>query len=77
MKIRELYEALRKESLYPDLYEKTENIIVASVSWGDWKHEHLYLDVVMGRLGYTLIEVKITEEDGSDCYSADRVYVKS
>lgn len=73
----ELYKKLREKDLYPDLWEvkvNNEVILVAHIDWGDWKHEHRYMDVVMSELGYTLIGVDITEEDGSDCYSALHYY---
>ena len=38
--------------------------------WGDWKHDHLYLDNVMKENGWNPIGTETTEEDGSDCYSA-------
>lgn len=76
MKIQDLYKVLREKDLYPDLSELDNGVIIARIDWGDWKHEHRYLDVVMSELGYTLIGVDITEEDGSDCYSAERIYKK-
>ena len=77
MTIQELYKALREKDLYPDLSELDNGVIVASIEWGDWKHDHRYLDVVMSEFGYTLVGVDITEEDGSDSYSADRIYMKA
>ena len=44
------------------------------IEWGDWKHDHLYCDVIMKELGYELSLVTDTEENGSDCYSAIRTY---
>lgn len=76
MTLQELYQYLRTKDLYPDLSELDNGVIIARIDWGDWKHEHRYLDVVMSELGYTLIGVEITEEDGSDCYSADHYYKK-
>lgn len=77
MGIQELYKALREKDLYPELSELDNGVIVASIEWGDWKHDHRYLDVVMSEFGYTLVGVDITEEDGSDCYSAYRMYMKA
>lgn len=49
--------------------------VVISVSWGDWKHEHAYLRYLLTENGYDYDGYVVTEEDGSDCYSADH-YVK-
>ena len=73
MKIKDIYSVLREKGLYPELSENN-NVIAAFIEWGDWKHDHSYLDYVMSELGYEMVNVKITEEDGSDCYSAIRYY---
>ena len=46
-----------------------------SVSWGDWKHDHGWLDSLMNYLGYEAFNEIVTEENGSDCYSADHIFV--
>ena len=46
-----------------------------SISWGDWKHDHGWLDSLMGYLGYEAFNEIVTEENGSDCYSADHIFV--
>lgn len=51
--------------------------VIVSVEWGDWKHTHAYLDKLMERLGYTKFHEAITEENGSDCYSADHYFTKN
>ena len=53
------------------------NAVYVSISWGDWKHEHLWARDLMSYLGYVQVGVVVTEEDGSDCYSAEHTYVKS
>lgn len=75
MTIQEIYKALREKDLYPDLYEDGK-YIVAYVEWGDWKHDHIYLDNVMSDLGYILDHEDETETDGSDCYSSIHYYKK-
>ena len=61
------------------LYRYSHDIpaIVVSISWGDWKHEHGWATELMRYLGYTEIGNEVTEENGSDCYSADHYYLKS
>ena len=76
MTTQELYQHLQSKGLYCDIYE-TEDGFIISVEWGDWKHDHRYLEHIMGELDYILIGKKITNEDGSDCYSADHYYQKA
>lgn len=46
-----------------------------SISWGDWKHDHGWLDSLMNYLGYEAFNEIVTEENGSDCYSSDHFFV--
>lgn len=50
-------------------------VICAEISWGDWKHDHLRADWAMQEAGFTCVGQEITEEDGSDTYSAVHNYV--
>lgn len=45
-----------------------------SISWGDWKHDHIRTKLLMDSIGYMLVRETLTEEDGSDCYSAVHKY---
>lgn len=53
--------------------------LVISIHWGDWKHEHNYADYLVRKffmdkgLGIET-DVDVTEEDGSDTYSAEHYY---
>lgn len=50
--------------------------IHVSLSWGDWKHEHSFLDHIMKEtFGLDLFEEDVTESNGSDCYSAVHHYL--
>ena len=51
-------------------------IVEVEISWGDWKHEHLRCDYLMEDLGYRELSTEVTEEDGSDCYSAIHRYIE-
>ena len=75
MTLQELYQYLRTKNCYYELYEPEDGLVI-SVEWGDWKHDHRYLEYLMGELDYILVDKKITNEDGSDCYSADHYYKK-
>ena len=56
------------------------DIIAIEVNWGDWKHDHAFIDWAVKQLNYTLIgnwraifmkySEDVTEEDGSDTYSS-------
>ena len=76
MTAQELYQYLKEKDLYYEIYE-TEDGFLISVEWGDWKHDHSYLEHLMGELDYILVDKKITNSDGSDCYSADHYYQKA
>jgi hypothetical protein len=48
----------------------TDGTIEVNVEWGDWKHDHLFLRYIMKQNHYRQIDEEVTEEDGSDTYSA-------
>ena len=57
--------------------------LTVSIRWGDWKHDHIRLKLLIEeffeeKLGgeYEVLRAsKVTEEDGSDCYSAEHKFV--
>ena len=51
-------------------------IVNVSISWGDWKHEHMWCKILMEYIGFREIGEMLTEEDGSDCYSATHIFIK-
>lgn len=58
---------------------ETDNVIEIERNWGDWKHDHLRIKYLVSEYlmshGYTFSYFEeVTEEDGSDCYSAIHVY---
>lgn len=60
--------------VYP--YQHDMPVLVVDIRWGDWKHEHLWAKNLMEFLGYKEIGSKVTDEDGSDCYSAEHYFIK-
>ena len=46
------------------------------ISWGDWKHDHGWLDSLMGYIDYEAFNEIVTEENGSDCYSSEHIFVR-
>lgn len=78
-----IIEAIEKKfkeyNLYCDVYNDYCGICI-DINWGDWKHEHLRADWLtgevldaMGYAGKYSITTQVTEEDGSDTYSAIHV----
>ena len=57
-------------------YSEFENEVQIEISWGDWKHDHAYCDHLMKQKGYVCTDEQVTEEDGSDTYSAIHFYEK-
>lgn len=76
--IQMLSNYLGDNGLYVDVnrYSTEVPAIVVSIEWGDWKHEHGWCNDLMGYLGYVEIGNQVTEENGSDCYSAEHYYLK-
>ena len=61
---------------YYDVYEKDGKVAV-EVEWGDWKHDHLYLDRLLSSYGFEKVDEEETEEDGSDTYSSIHYFENS
>lgn len=56
-----------------------QNCFNVDIIWGDWKHDHLRADYLIKeyfkKLGYEVsVNEEVTEEDGSDTYSATHYY---
>lgn len=45
--------------------------VVVSIPWGDWKHEHARAKWLCKMHGGMVMSTVVTEEDGSDCFSAE------
>ena len=59
-----------------DISQFDESGVSVSISWGDWKHDHGYVRCLMGYIGYDESDEVVTEENGSDCYSAIHYFHK-
>ena len=66
---------LSENEVYAEVYHDGEEVVV-SISWGDWKHDHGWCENLMSYIGYEQTNVVETEENGSDCYSADHFFAK-
>jgi hypothetical protein len=76
-KIKEAWEAIEwhQEMYYEmDVYASNLELIII-VDWGDWKHDHAALDQIAKEATHPVeISENVTEEDGSDTYSAEHCY---
>ena len=72
-----IFSFLNDNGVWAEVYCQTNNIVVVNIDWGDWKHSHLWARDLMQYLGYVQVGEVVTEEDGSDCYSAEHTYVKA
>lgn len=76
----ELYDHLSSQKDFYEVWPSDEDTICVDVSWGDWRHDHLRLDKVAKEFfeskGYDVINIdtEVTDEDGSDTYSATHSY---
>lgn len=70
----EIEKYLTDNHLYPADVSVDDTRVMVELHWEDWKHGHLRCDDLMKAKGYSLVEYEVTEEDGSDCYSAIRHY---
>lgn len=65
----DIYNLLSENQLWADC-EPCEFGVRISISWGDWKHDHLATKWLLERAGYDYSGSVVTESDGDDCYSA-------
>ncbi len=72
---REVQKYLDDHDLWGDV-SVHDGVVSVEIHWGDWKHDHWYCQDLMNELGYTLINKVVTEEDGSDTFSAIHTYEK-
>lgn len=75
----ELYKYLKSKNMYPEMYVDSDNTLCVSIQWGDWKHDHMYIDSLINNFFFNrgLIlnrDTVVTEDDGSDVYSATHYY---
>ena len=72
-KAEEVQKVLNENGVYADVYPHGElPVVQVEIRWGDWKHDHLRADWLIGEnvQGLSKLGEQITEEDGSDTYSA-------
>ena len=73
-----IHDFLNDNGVWAEVYKHFDlPVMVVDISWGDWKHDHLWARDLMSYLGYGEIGSKVTEEDGSDTYSAEHYFLKT
>lgn len=77
MDIQQLQKYLNDNDLYWSVLCESDDTFIITIEWGDWKHDHLYLQHLMGKVNLPLKSYIITEENGSDCYSAEYEFFKN
>lgn len=73
--VEKIQKKLTEEGIsFSDVSEYSNGEINIIIEWGDWKHDHIYCDMIMKELGYELVTEKELETNGSDCYSSVHKY---
>lgn len=72
----ELYNALKANDIYADIYPYRNDmpVIVAEID-GDWKHDHWAADEIAKENGFTLLKQEIIRDTMSDWYPARHYYI--
>lgn len=78
---KSLHNYLKSENIYTDLCEFYGNELIIEINWGDWKHEHLRTKLIVPKwveenTAHEVVNITtdVTEEDGSDVYSARHIF---
>ncbi len=71
-----IHDYLSANGIYGDVSDY-DGTVEVEISWGDWKHDHGFCDHLMTYIGYNSDDEQVTEENGSDTYSAIHFYSKS
>lgn len=76
MKTDEVVRYLNRNGFYPDDVYGTDRKVKIEINDGDWKHDHIRCRHLMAIAGYVREDIEVTQEDGSDCFSAVHTYAK-
>lgn len=77
----ELEDHFSKLGVFYEIWPCDNNSLCVEISWGDWKHDHLWCDYEVKNFlkskGHEVVsyDTQVTEEDGSDTYSAIHSYI--
>lgn len=65
-----------EENICCDVWDENEHIVAVKIDRGDWKHDHLRLKLLVKEQLQSISCVsEVTQEDGSDCFSAIHRFV--
>ena len=67
---QDIERVMKENNCYYDWFIHNDGTIEINVEWGDWKHGHRFLVYIMRKANYRHISEIVTEEDGSDTFSA-------
>lgn len=74
--IKRIYEITRENNLWVGDVWDDDGVLFIEIEWGDWKHGHARLDYLMRNyFNVVVLGSEVTEEDGSDTYSAIHKYI--
>jgi len=72
-----IIKTLEEKEMYADAVWQDTNLpcIFYITIDGDWKHDHGYIDYLMGEIGLKKMGEKDVEENGDDWYESTHVYI--
>ena len=74
--VEKIDKLLNDNNIWANVYEHNElPVVFVDINWGDWKHSHLRTKYLLENIGCLYLGEDVTEEDGSDCYSAIHKYI--
>lgn len=79
MKPDKIERYLKRNCMYPDSItglDEEGRLVEIEITDGDWRHDHGRLRHLMALVGYVRQDIEVTQEDGSDCFSAVHTYAK-
>ena len=69
--LKEINDYFTVERMSYSAFPTGDNKIGIEITWGDWKHDHLYINnIIPERFGLEFDDEEVIEEDGSDTYSS-------
>lgn len=64
----------REKEMSYAFFVSSPNMVIVDVKWGDWKHDHIRLKYEMEQINFEQVAEEVTEDNGSDTYSAQHIY---
>ena len=74
--MEELIQKIYKENdIWYEYNILPNNRVEIIVEFGDWRHDHVFIDYHMEDNGFVKTDEVLTWDDGSDCYSSIHTYI--